>query len=82
MRGLLCCCFVTKSCLALWDPMDCGPPGFSVHVISQARVLARVVISSSKGSSDPGIEPASPVLAGGFFTTEPSGKPGPSLEEH
>ena len=24
---------------------------------------------------DPGIEPLSPVLAGGFFTTEPSGKP-------
>ena len=24
--------------------------------------------------SDPGIEPTSPVLAGGFFTTEPSGK--------
>ena len=24
---------------------------------------------------DPGIEPASPVLAGGFFTTEPPGKP-------
>ena len=24
---------------------------------------------------DPGIEPASPALAGGFFTTEPPGKP-------
>ena len=24
---------------------------------------------------DPGIEPASPALAGGFFTTEPQGKP-------
>ena len=24
---------------------------------------------------DPGIEPMSPVLAGGFFTTEPPGKP-------
>ena len=24
---------------------------------------------------DPGIEPTSPALAGGFFTTEPSGKP-------
>ena len=26
---------------------------------------------------DPGIEPASSVLAGGFFTTEPPGKPQP-----
>ena len=25
--------------------------------------------------SDPGIKPASPALAGGFFTTEPLGKP-------
>ena len=25
---------------------------------------------------EPGIEPASPALAGGFFTTEPPGKPG------
>ena len=25
--------------------------------------------------SDPGIEPVSPALAGGFFTTEPPGKP-------
>ena len=24
---------------------------------------------------DPGIKPASPALAGGFFTTEPTGKP-------
>ena len=24
---------------------------------------------------DPGIEPTSPALAGGFFTTEPPGKP-------
>ena len=27
---------------------------------------------------DPGIEPVSPALAGGFFTTEPPGKPPPS----
>ena len=26
----LCCCSVTKSCLAICDPMDCSTPGFSV----------------------------------------------------
>ena len=41
--------------------MDSILPGSSVHVISQARILAQVVISSSRGSSDPGIEPASPI---------------------
>ena len=32
-------CLVTKSCLTLCDPMDCSPPGFSVHGILQARIL-------------------------------------------
>ena len=33
------------------DPMDCGPPGSSVHRISQARILEWVAISSSTESS-------------------------------
>ena len=30
---------VTKSCLTPRDPMDCSPPGSSIHGIFQARVL-------------------------------------------
>ena len=30
---------VTQSCPTLSDPMNCGPPGSSVHGIFQARVL-------------------------------------------
>ena len=30
---------VAQSCPTLSDPMDCSPPGFSVHGIFQARVL-------------------------------------------
>ena len=30
---------VAPSCLTLRDPMDCSPPGSSVHGIFQARVL-------------------------------------------
>ena len=30
---------VAQWCLTLSDPMDCGPPGSSVHGIFQARVL-------------------------------------------
>ena len=37
----------------LCDPMDCSPPGSSVHGISQARILERIAISSSRGSSQP-----------------------------
>jgi len=66
-----------QSCPTLGDPVGCSPPG-SVHGILQARILEWVAISYSKGSSQPGIEPASPsspALAEGFFTTEPLGKP-------
>ena len=54
--------------------MDYGLPGFSVHEIFQARILEWVAMPSSRGISQPGIEPISPALAGEFFTTEPPGK--------
>ena len=38
---------VARSCPTLSDPMDCSPPGFSVHGIFQARVLQWVVIAFS-----------------------------------
>ena len=34
--------------LTLFNPMDCSPPGCSVHDISQARILEWVAISFSK----------------------------------
>ena len=44
---------VTQSCPTLWDPMDCSPPGSSVHGIFQARILEWVAISFSRRSSWP-----------------------------
>ena len=35
------------SCLTLCDPMDCNPPGSSVHGILQARILEWVASSFS-----------------------------------
>ena len=49
----VCGCSLTKSCPTLWDPMDCSPPGSSVHGISQARILELVTISFSRGSFRP-----------------------------
>ena len=40
-----------QSCLTLCDPMDCSPPGSSVHGILQARILEWVAIPFSRGSS-------------------------------
>ena len=44
---------VAQSCLTLCSPMDCSPPGSSVHGIFQARILEWVAISLSGGSSWP-----------------------------
>ena len=44
---------VAQSCLTLCDPVDCSPPGSSVHGIFQARILEWVAISFSRGSSQP-----------------------------
>ena len=39
------------SCLTFCDPIDCSPPGSSIHGIFQARILGWVTISYSRGSS-------------------------------
>ena len=57
------------------NSMDCSPPGSSVQGISQARISELVTISFSEDLPHSGIEPVSPALAGGVFTTEPPGKP-------
>ena len=49
-------CMHAKSfqlCLTPYDPMDCSPPGSSVHGILQARILEWNAMPSSRGSSQP-----------------------------
>ena len=41
---------VAQSCPTLSDPMDCSPPGSSVHGIFQARVLEWGAIAFSERS--------------------------------
>ena len=41
---------VSQLCPALCDPMDCS---FSVHGITQARILEWVAVTFSRGSSQP-----------------------------
>ena len=64
-------------CDSLW-PHGRSLSVSSVHGILQTRILEWGDIPFSRGSSWPRIKPmspASPALAGGFFTTEPPGKP-------
>ena len=70
-----CFCLVVKSCPTLCNPMDCSPPGSSVHGISQGKYWSGLPFPPPRSLPDPGIEPTSLALASGFFTTEPPGKP-------
>ena len=47
------CVLVTQSCPTLCNPMDCSPPGFSVHGILPAKILEWVAIFFSRGSFQP-----------------------------
>ena len=42
---------VAQSYPTVCNPMDCSPPGSHVHGILQARILAWVTMSFSRGSS-------------------------------
>ena len=66
---------VAKSCLTLVTPMDCSLPDSSVHGIPQSRILEWVAISSSRGSSPPGIKRTSPKLQADSLPLAPPGKP-------
>ena len=48
-----CYCSVTQMCPTLCDPIDCSPPGSSVHGILKAWILGWVAISSTRASSRP-----------------------------
>ena len=44
---------VARACPTLCDPVDCSPPGSSIHGILQARILEWVAISFPRGPSWP-----------------------------
>ena len=64
-----------QSWLILSDPMDCSPPGSSVHGILQARILEWEPFSSPADLLNPGIQPRSPILQVDSLPSEPPGKP-------
>ena len=67
---------IMGACSAVSNSLQlCGhrPPGSSVHVTSQARILEQVAISFSRGSSQPRDQTCVSCSAGGFFTPEPHG---------
>ena len=49
----VCCCSVAKSCLTLWDPIDCSMPGFPVlHYLPEfAQTHVHWIMSISSSST-------------------------------
>ena len=61
-------CEVAQSCLTLCNLMDYSLPGSSVCGVLQARILERVAISFSRGSSQPRGQTQVSRIAGRCFT--------------
>ena len=74
-------CLVTKSCPILCDPMDCSLPDFSVHGISQARILEWAVISFPGDLPNPGIKPTSPAWQVDSLSLSHLGRPRESIRD-
>ena len=60
-----------QSCPTLCDPKDCNPPGSSLCPwgFSRQEYWSGLPYPLSGDLPKPGIEPGSPALVGGFFTT-------------
>ena len=69
---------VAQWCLTLWDPVDCSPPGSSVHGILQANILEWLPHPSPEDLPNPGIKSGSLCLLhlqADFLPLVPLGKP-------
>ena len=72
-------CSVAKSYSTFCDPMTISHQDPLSMGFSSQEFWSGLPFSSPRELLDPGIEPASPALAGRFFTTEPPGKPSLAL---
>ena len=86
VEGVVHACLVTQWCPTLCEPLNCSPPGSSVHRIFQARILKcktlpgknKELVSSPGNRLNPRVKSASPVspsLQVASSPAEPLGKP-------
>ena len=70
----MCVCVCTQSCLILLQWTVARRVPLSME-LSRQEYWSELPFPSLRDLPDPGMEPVSPALASGFFTTEPPGKP-------
>ena len=74
----VCTCACAQSCLTRYNPVDYSLQTPLSMGFSRQEYWSGLPFPSAGDLRHPGIEPRSltpPALAGGFFTTEPPGKP-------
>ena len=69
------CAHLLQWCPTLCDPMDCSPPGSSVHGILQAKILEWVAMPSSRDLPNPGTKHMSSALQVGSLLLSHQGSP-------
>ena len=69
------CCLITKSCPTLFASPWTVPCRALCKGFPRQEYWSGLLFPSPGALPDPGMEPASPALAGGFFTPEPPTKP-------
>ena len=60
---------VIQSCPTLCDPVDCSPPGSSVHGVLQAKILEWVAFLFSRVSFKPRDQIQVSCITGRYFTS-------------
>ena len=71
-----CVCLVAQSCLTLYDPVECSPPGSSVPGDSPGKNTGVGCHALLQGNLlSPGIKPRSLSLLAGSLPSEPQGRP-------
>ena len=71
----MCACSIAQSCLTLLQPHGLYPTRLFCPWFPRQEYWSGLSFPSPGDLPNPGIEPMSPALAGGFFTTELPGKP-------
>ena len=74
-NSVLCCAKLLQACPTICNHLGCSSPGSSVRGILQARILERVAISFSRGSSLPRDGTHVPYWQPGSLPLAPPGKP-------
>ena len=74
----LCACSVAQLCPTFYDPMNCNPPGSSVHRILQPEILEWLSMPSSRGSSWSRDQTGVSCITSRFSAMEPTGRSPPT----